>query len=230
MRAFVRSMRQPATMLGVAVQLCCLPWSGFVSDGAPPRRWWRWSGWPLGWGSRRSSCPAMGAASRPAPRSLARGDVVLGVAACRRAVTQGARRVPAGWGNGTRLTQPAVSRRRAARARPARRRRPAGPHVSDARREHRSVRHHHRRHGRRTRPARLHRPPTIAAAISGASVGRWTRSPSASTRATASVTGLGRSPRHGACLGARSRTSSRHDRSPVGAAGQPGQVPHRPRA
>lgn len=30
--AFVRSMRQPATMLGVAVQLCSLPWLGFVPD------------------------------------------------------------------------------------------------------------------------------------------------------------------------------------------------------
>ena len=31
--AFVRSMRQPATVLGVAVQLCTLPWLGFVPDG-----------------------------------------------------------------------------------------------------------------------------------------------------------------------------------------------------
>jgi hypothetical protein len=30
--AFVRSMRQPATMLGVVVQLCSLPWLGFVPD------------------------------------------------------------------------------------------------------------------------------------------------------------------------------------------------------
>jgi len=37
--AFVRSMRQPATVLGVAVQLCTLPWLGFVPDGvaAAPR-------------------------------------------------------------------------------------------------------------------------------------------------------------------------------------------------
>ena len=37
--AFVRSMRQPATMLGVAVQLCSLPWLGFVPDevAAVPR-------------------------------------------------------------------------------------------------------------------------------------------------------------------------------------------------
>ncbi len=37
--AFVRSMRRPATMLGVAVQLCSLPWLGFVPDdvaAAPP--------------------------------------------------------------------------------------------------------------------------------------------------------------------------------------------------
>jgi len=30
--AFVCSMRRPATMLGVAVQLCTLPWLGFVPD------------------------------------------------------------------------------------------------------------------------------------------------------------------------------------------------------
>ncbi|WP_296370991.1 Tn3 family transposase [Pseudonocardia sp.] len=30
--AFVRSMRQPATMLGVTAQLCSLPWLGFVPD------------------------------------------------------------------------------------------------------------------------------------------------------------------------------------------------------
>jgi hypothetical protein len=35
---FVRSMRQPATMLGVAVQLCSLPWLGFVPDEVPRRR------------------------------------------------------------------------------------------------------------------------------------------------------------------------------------------------
>ena len=36
--AFVRSMRRPATVLGVAVQLCALPWLGFVPDevGAAP--------------------------------------------------------------------------------------------------------------------------------------------------------------------------------------------------
>ena len=36
--AFVRSMRRPSTVLGVAVQLCALPWLGFVPDevGAAP--------------------------------------------------------------------------------------------------------------------------------------------------------------------------------------------------
>ena len=36
--AFVRSMRRPSTLLGVAVQLCALPWLGFVPDevGAAP--------------------------------------------------------------------------------------------------------------------------------------------------------------------------------------------------
>jgi len=36
--AFVRSMRRPATVLAVAVQLCALPWLGFVPDevGAAP--------------------------------------------------------------------------------------------------------------------------------------------------------------------------------------------------
>jgi len=36
--AFVRSMRRPSTVLGVAVQLCALPWLGFVPDevGATP--------------------------------------------------------------------------------------------------------------------------------------------------------------------------------------------------
>jgi hypothetical protein len=39
--AFVRSMRRPATVLGVAVQLCALPWLGFVPDEVARRRWWR---------------------------------------------------------------------------------------------------------------------------------------------------------------------------------------------
>ena len=30
--AFVASMRRPETVLGVAVQLCSLPWLGFVPD------------------------------------------------------------------------------------------------------------------------------------------------------------------------------------------------------
>jgi len=38
--AFVRSMRRPATVLGVAVQLCALPWLGFVPTRSARRRWW----------------------------------------------------------------------------------------------------------------------------------------------------------------------------------------------
>jgi Domain of unknown function (DUF4158) len=33
--AFVRSKRSPTTMLGVTVQLCTLPWLGFVPDEVP---------------------------------------------------------------------------------------------------------------------------------------------------------------------------------------------------
>lgn len=39
--AFVASMRRPATVLGMAAQLCSLRWLGFVPDEvttAPPRR------------------------------------------------------------------------------------------------------------------------------------------------------------------------------------------------
>lgn len=69
--AFVRSMRQPATVLGVAVQLCTLPWLGFVPDGvaAAPGVAVERVGSRLG---ISTGVLAMGAASRPAPITCVR--------------------------------------------------------------------------------------------------------------------------------------------------------------
>jgi hypothetical protein len=65
--AFVRKFRGRENVLGVAVQLCTLPWLGFVPDDVPAAPAAAVARLSERLASRSASCAAMGRAARPAP-------------------------------------------------------------------------------------------------------------------------------------------------------------------
>ncbi|MFC4516448.1 MULTISPECIES: DUF4158 domain-containing protein [Streptomyces] len=58
--AFLRKFLRPQTVLGAAVQLCTLPWLGFVPDEVPSAPPTAVGGWPGSWACLRECSTVTG--------------------------------------------------------------------------------------------------------------------------------------------------------------------------